>query len=741
MVYKKIEATISRDVVLLPGSKYRWDVSNLSQKEKNTYITQADSKADLVVLPTKNGIEHYLEEENKIASYGYFSRFIYDNESQKGSVEFYCSERCIVENITIDGSHITTDIKLIKDTSIDDYKEKLSEIYEKFKDYLKYVDIDLEKIDLIRNPKSIDSYIFNITNECKFDTEILRKLLEETDNLKRLDLINTELGAKVFEQSSERGKDIISYYKNKVNELEISDETKKILYNEISRLRDIKPGNSEYGNITDWLNRVLQLPWNKRKEENQDIEYAKKMLNSTHYGMDKLKQKILDYIAIRMLSGKNSNQIMCLYGPPGVGKSTIVQSIAKALDKDFYAFSLGGVNVPEDIHGMSRSFVGAKPGRIIDSVMKAGSKNCLILLDEIDKVGRSDKGNPYSVLLEVLDKNQNSQFKDKYLEIPFDLSEVMFIATANRLDTIPEPLLNRMEIITIEGYSINEKIHIAQEFILKKVLRNLGQKEDLISISKETLRTIIEDYTFEGGVRQLERAIESICQQYLISLFMNNKQFRKTTISTAKAIEILGKNYYNESVNVAKEGEIGVINKMSVAGHSSGTVSRLEISLVKGNGEQILSDNLVGTAKWTFKTVFGLLKSKAKDWKIDLKVFDQNNFYIHSPHHGISHDGPSGGVADILCLVSAIKEIPINHKYAFTGEITLKGKVLAIGGIKQKLLAAQRNKIETVVVPLDNKREIEDLSEEIVGDMKIVYVDNIDDAYNFVFSNNNNKRR
>lgn len=758
-IYKHIEAIARKDTATLVGVTTTVNYHKISLEQYKKMQNKVKLHEEVVIIPIEYSVEHFNEGDLKIASFCEYNSLKEDKEkslenSFEIAVGYSCKQRCRIENIALENDKLFVDIELIENQTFKEENENLRKnIYERFKEYLKYDDVNLKTVEKIKHLANSDisstafdefgypleEFIKEIAIATKFDVSAKRKLLEEENATKRLEILNSELETRIYEQSSEKGNDIFNYYKTKINQLGLSADTKKLVYAELTRLKSTRAGQAEYSNIIDWLDRVIALPWNKIREENTDIDYARKMLNETHYGMDKLKQKILDYIALKMISGKTPSTILCLYGPPGVGKSTIVKSIAKALNKDYYGFSLGGVTNPEEINGMKRFYIGAKPGRILEGVTQAGSKNCIILLDEIDKMASSGtKGDPYAVLLDVLDKNQNLEFKDKYFDIPFDLSEVMFIATANELSTIPEPVRNRLDILTIDGYSINEKVHIAKEFIIKKVLKEIGVAEDIVTIDDKTLQMLIEKYTFESGVRQLERLLTEICKKYLIELELNKKPITKAKININQAQKYIDKDYFEEDYNIALEGEIGVINKMSVMG-PVGEISRLEISLVKGTGEQILSDNLVGTAKWTFKTVFGLVKSKASSWDINEEVFTKNNFYIHSPHHAISHDGPSGGVADVLCLISAIKEIPINHKTAFTGEISLKGKVLAIGGVKEKLLAAQRSGMETVVVPLSNKKDVEKLSNEIVGDMKIKYVDNIDEAYEFVFEKLNEK--
>ena len=752
-VYKHIQAIARKDAATLVGV-----VTSINYKVSSAQYNELKSKVDcsdeVVIIPIEFSVEHYNENEIKLASFCIYYKILEDKEKSTENthaicVDYNCKQRCKIINLYLENDRLFADIELIDNQSfLPEHNEIRKEIFERFKEYLKYDEVSLKTVEIVKSLSMIDEkncdykddnnyledFIRGIVLATKFDIHAKRKLLEEENSTKRLEILNSELETRIYEQSSEKGKDIFNYYKDKINQINFSAEIKKNIYSELTRLKSFKAGQAEYGNIIDWLDRVVALPWDKVKKENTDIDYAKKILDQSHYGMEKVKQKMLDYIALKLITKKTPSTILCLYGPPGVGKSTIAKSIAKALNKDFYGFSLGGVSDPADINGMKRFYIGAKPGRVLEGITQAGSRNCIILLDEIDKMASiTQKGDPYAVLLDVLDKNQNKEFKDKYFDIPFDLSEVMFIATANDLSTIPEPVRNRLDILTIEGYSINEKVHIAKEFIVKKALKEIGVSEDTVSFEDETLQKLIEEYTFENGVRQLERLIIEICKKYLIKLELNNQSITKTIISLEDVRKFIDNEHFEDDCNVALEGEIGVVNKMSVVG-PVGEISRLEISLVKGTGEQILSDNLIGTAKWTFKTVFGLVKSKAKDWNIDENVFTTNNFYIHSPHHAISHDGPSGGVADVLCLISAIKDIPIHHKTAFTGEITLKGRVLAIGGIKEKLLAAQRSGIETVIIPLSNKKDVLKLSSEIISNLKIVYVDNIDEAYKYVFT-------
>ena len=504
MIYKNLNAFHRKDIATLVGvtSYVNYDYS---EERYEFFKNRVEIKADVVLIPVKYSLEEYREEKDHIATYCKVTSVRLDNDNKTIVVGYSGEKRCRVVDFRVEGSSLFVDIELLDNQIIQpEHKDIVKEIFDIFKEYIKYDNVWLDVIEEVRNPKSIEKLIENIVIGCRFEVDAKRKLVAELDATKRLEILKSELELRLLEQQSEKGQDLIIYYKRIINELDISTDIKRVFYDELKRLKVSRPGNSEYANIIDWLDRFIALPWNKVREENNDIDLARKILDESHYGMNDLKEKIIDYIALKNISGKNPSQILCLYGPPGVGKSTISRSIAKALNKDFYGFSLGGITNPEEINGMKRFFVGAKPGRILEGIERAQSKNCVIMLDEIDKMISSPQhGDPYSVLLEVLDKNQNKEFKDRYFDIPFDLSQVMFIATANDLTTIPEPLKNRMEILLIEGYSLDEKVKIARDYILNRALKEIGVEEGLIKISDDDLATIIEDYTFESGVRQV----------------------------------------------------------------------------------------------------------------------------------------------------------------------------------------------------------------------------------------------
>jgi len=737
-----VKAITYREIVPKVGCISYIKYSDISEKTVNNYKQLVEKETERVILPVEYSIEQYSEKIRPIAGYCHYESIsIEDSVKTKGKynckIGFHCTNRCrILDIIVEDNGDIYVDIEILENQPFEPEHDSIRGIIlSNFKEYLKYKYVSVQYIQNVKNAKNIDDLIKWIVLSLQngIQDEYSRKLIEEEDSLERLNILDVAVEVELYEARSDKGSNEIAFYKSKINKLKIDENIKSLIYDEFVRLKSYRRDSSEHADIVDWLDRVLKLPWDNAKEINKDVELAKQILNNSHYGMNKLKEKILEYIALNIITNKMPSSILCLYGPPGVGKSTIAKSIAKALNKDFYAISLGGVTNPTELYGMKRFYVGAKAGRIIEGIANAGSNNCVLLLDEIDKMAVNGyHGDPYAVLLEIFDKNQNKEFKDKYLDIPFDISNVMFITTANTLKTIPEPLLNRLEVINIEGYSTNEKIHIAQNYIIDRTKKSLGVENIDIKISDGEIRQIIENYTFESGVRELERAIETICRKSIIENCMHDKEIKEITINYDKIKEYLG-DIDCCKFNTALEGEIGVVNKMSVSG-PVGEIGRLEISLVNGTGEVVLSDNLIGTAKSTFKTVFGLIMSNAEKWNIDTTIFKNKDFYIHSTHHSINHDGPSGGVADVICLLSAIKNISISQNIAFTGEIALKGKVLAIGGIKEKLLAAQRYKMEKVVIPLDNKPEVDKLSHEIIGNLKIEYVNTIDDVYSLIFN-------
>lgn len=713
-------------------------------EQKRKYQEKVDTKQKVVLLPARLGIEEYRQRHTKVASFCEYHKVV-DIDDNTIEIHFKCVSRCIVEDLKLSGSSYLANVKLLPEETIGSndnvvtftVQRLVEEIQSRFRDYLTLDSrVRIAQIENVKAPRSIDHLIQNVIigARIRYDTAAAHGLLSELYPIKRLRILGSALETRIFEQKADKGQDLIAYYRDRLDNLIVKAEVKQRIYLELSRLKTLKRDSSEYGNVIDWLDRVLIFPWNVTTEDTKDLEVARNILSSGHYGLEKLKQRILDTIAIQKYTNKQPPQILCLYGPPGIGKSTIAQSIAEALGRSYAAISLGGANRSEDITGMKRFFVGAKPGKIVEGITQAGSKNCVLLLDEIDKMSvNHDRSGSSSALLSVLDRNQNNAFKDDYFDIPVDLSNIFFIATANDLSTIPKPLLNRLEVVTLDGYSLNEKIDITTNYLLKKVTAEFGLDENIISLSPDTISNVIEQYTFESGVRQLENVIREIIRKHIAYKASSNLLLEPVELSVDDISKMI-ENAYEEEPNLANENEIGVVNKLSVANGNIGSVSRLEAIVAKsGKGEQIISDNIIGTALSTFKTVAGLLRYHANAWQVPSELFSEYDIYVHSPMEERQHSGSSGGIADVMCILSAIKDMPVPHTLAFTGAITLKGRILRIGGVKAKILAAQRQKIKTVVLPLANKKDIDELPLDVVGDIEFKYFEDIIDVSNYVF--------
>lgn len=723
---------------ILPGSHWHGMARKLDEAQKTVAQGKVDVKNKIVLLPAEYGFDEFRERDVRIACLCEYTDLVALDDGKYG-IDYRCLSLCLVKDLKLTDSQIYADIEVLPEQPINqlnyDMRKLITAIQGQVKEYMKLdLDVDITTAEKIKSPKSIDELLANVARTVKASQSTKRGLINERDPLKRLQILSAGLETRIAEQDAEKGQDLVTYYKDRLDDLIVEAEVKKRIYLELSRLKNVKKDSSEYGNVIDWLDRVLAFPWNIQTEDSKDLKAAKDILDSSHFGLEKLKQRILDVIAVQKYTKKQPPQILCLYGPPGVGKSTIAKSIAEALDRDYYAISLGGTNSSEEIAGMKRFFIGAKPGKIVDGITQAGSKNCVLLLDEIDKIGGNKRdGDPSSVLLGVLDRNQNNAFKDNYLDVPMDLSDTFFIATANDLSTIPKPLLNRLEVITLDGYSLNEKVQIVNHHLIKKVTAEFGLEQHVISLSPETIEAIIEQYTFESGVRQLENIIRELTRKHIAYKALSGSPLELVQLSIHDINKMI-EDAYEAEPNLATDGEIGVVNKMSVMNGNIGSVSRLEVVITEsGKGEQIVSDNIIGTALSTFKTVAGLLRYRANEWQISKEVFSDYDIYIHSPGEETKHDGSSGGIADVVCILSAIKGTPVPHKIAFTGAVTLKGRVLRIGGVKGKVLAAQRHKMETIILPLGNKKDVDELPPDVVGDMEFKYFEDIVDVYDYIF--------
>jgi ATP-dependent Lon protease len=530
----------------------------------------------------------------------------------------------------------------------------------------------------------------------------------------QMKVIHDELG-----ESDES--DDIDKYKEQLDKLVCSKEVRDRISEELKRLKSIPSSSSEYVVARGYIEVLLALPWDKKSEDNDDLIHAEEILNEDHYGLDKVKERILEFLAVRKLTGKGQSPIICLVGPPGTGKTSVARSIARSLNKEYVRICLGGVRDEAEIRGHRRTYVGAMPGRLIDGLKKAKVSNPLILLDEIDKVSSDYKGDTSSALLEVLDPEQNCNFVDHYVEVPVDLSQVLFLCTANTLDTLSRPLLDRMEVIELAGYTQNEKIHIAKEHLVPKQLEKNGLKKKQLSINDLALNNIVEYYTREAGVRNLERQIGKLCRK-AAKQFVDGRE-DQVRITKKNLEEYLGKRKY--TLNLAnKKPDVGIVRGLAYTTVGGDTLE-IEVNTMPGEGKLELTGQLGDVMKESAQIAYSYVRSLDKMHGLEGKYFKEHDIHLHVPEGAVPKDGPSAGVTMATAIYSAISGKKVRADVAMTGEITLRGRVLPIGGLKEKLLAAQMAGIQTVFVPKENHSDVEELEKEITEPLQIEYVSNV----------------
>lgn len=507
-------------------------------------------------------------------------------------------------------------------------------------------------------------------------------------------------------------------FREQTEKLKASREVKDKIKKEIDRFKNAAGSQAEAGVMRSYIETLLALPWDKVSKDNKNLKKASQILEEDHYGLEKVKERIMEFLAVRTLTKKGESPILCLAGPPGTGKTSIARSVARALGKEYVRMSLGGVRDEAEIRGHRRTYIGAMPGRIANGLIQAGVKNPLMLLDEIDKVSSDYKGDTSSALLEVLDSEQNNKFRDHYVEIPLDLSEVLFIATANDLQTIPRPLLDRMEIIEINSYTENEKEHIAREHLIPKQIKIHGLKEAQLSIDEQVLREIISGYTKEAGVRSLERKIGEICRKTARKILEDKQE--KVQVTKENLEEFLGRAKFTYQMKNQSD-EIGIVRGLAWTSVGGDTL-QIEVNLMPGKGEFLLTGQLGDVMKESAQAGISYIRSVAEEYHIDSEFFQTHDLHIHIPEGAVPKDGPSAGITMATAMLSAITKTPVRANVAMTGEITLRGRVLPIGGLKEKLLAAKTAGIEKVLIPLENRADVSEMDEEITKDLEIVPV-------------------
>lgn len=561
--------------------------------------------------------------------------------------------------------------------------------------------------------------------------EIQGKVKDNIDQLQKeyylreqLKVIQEELGEKDGVKAD------VEQYRAKMEELELSEEVKDKIEKEIGRLLKVPSSSPESGMIRSYIESLLALPWSYVTEENIELDHAETVLERDHYGLEEVKERILDFLSVRKFTEAIGAPILCLVGPPGVGKTSIARSIAEATGRNYVRISLGGVRDEAEIRGHRRTYIGAMPGRFANALSEAGSSNPLMLLDEVDKMMSDFRGDPAAALLEVLDSAQNHSFRDHYLEVPLDLSKVLFVATANTLSTIPRPLLDRMEIIEVNSYTPIEKIEIADRYLVPKEMKKHGLNKKSFKISKDAINYVIEHYTREAGVRNLERQIGTLCRKATREMLRENK--KSVTINTKKVQNYLGAEKVTYKEKNAKP-QVGVVRGLAWTAVGGDTLS-IEVNVMDGKGIFELTGNMGNVMKESAKAAMSYIRSKAPALGLSKDFYKQIDIHIHIPEGAVPKDGPSAGITMATAIISALTNKKVRNDIAMTGEITIRGRVLAIGGLKEKILAAKRAGIFEVIVPKENEKNIQEISSDVLDDVTVIYAETMDDVLKHVFT-------
>lgn len=587
----------------------------------------------------------------------------------------------------------------------------------------------LEAVDISERYELLGVILSNEIEVMQIRADLQKRIKERIDKNQREYILREQLKVLKEELGEDNVRSEIERFRETAEKLHAPKGVKEKILEEIKRFENVSNNPSESAVARGYIETLLGLPWNKTSRDNQNLIQAKEVLEAEHYGLEKVKERILEFLAVRTLTKKGESPILCLVGPPGTGKTSIARSVAKALNMKYVRICLGGVRDEAEIRGHRRTYVGAMPGRIAQGLHQAGVKNPLMLLDEIDKVSSDYKGDTSSALLEVLDSEQNNKFVDHYVEVPIDLSEVLFIATANDVQTIPRPLLDRMELIEITSYTENEKEHIAREHLIPKQMEANGIKEGQLAVTDRALLALVSGYTKEAGVRNLERKIGQICRKTAWKILEEHQTQVEVTEENLEAF--LGRPRYNYQ-KMNKEAQVGIVRGLAWTSVGGDTL-QIEVNLMPGKGEFLLTGQLGDVMKESAQTGISYIRSVAGNYQIDKEFFKEHDIHIHIPEGAVPKDGPSAGITMATAMLSAITKTPVRADVAMTGEITLRGRVLPIGGLKEKLLAAKKAGITTVLVPAENKADVDEMEQEITEGLEICFMESMNEVLEKAF--------
>ena len=768
MLKTKLPVIVLRNMILLPGGEIKLEIQELSDKsvidnainEHNGYVLLVSPK--YITLEDNNN-------PNDLPKHGIIGKIDSNFELPNGNIRislFGINRAFIYNYIEEEEFKLNAIIGPVKINEIDEETEE-ARIRLLKNEFIKYVsvipNVSSYLVTKINEENSLDNLTDIIVNVLPLKFEDKYNFVEEENSLNRCDIlinllkkerkigsIEKDIEDKLKISMDETQKEFILREKlkvikkelheddskdneieelnKKITELNAPDEIKKKLYKEVKKYESIPISSPETTISKNYIDTMLSLPWGIYTKDEENLDKCEEILNNSHYGLEKIKERIIEYIAVNRLSKENKSPILCLVGPPGVGKTTLAFSIAKALNKNFVKISVGGVSDESEIIGHRKTYIGALPGRIINTMIKAKSSNPLFLIDEIDKMTKSNNGDPESAILEVLDKEQNKYFKDNFLDEEYDLSHVMFVLTANDINSIPYPLLDRLEIIELSSYTKFEKFHIVKNLMNDKLLTDHGLSKENLIIEDDALYKIIEDYTKEAGVRELERVISKIMRKVAKKVVQNKDT--KIIISIDNLEEYLGKEKYNHLKNIKNPS--GVVNGLGYTPFG-GVILPIEVSFYKGTGNIILTGSLGDVMKESATTSIGYVKSNANKFGIKEDFFKKNDIHINALEGAIKKDGPSAGTALTTAIISSLTEKNISNKIAMTGEITLKGNILPIGGLKEKAIGAYNSNVKKIFIPKENEKDLEDIPKEIKDNLKIILVSKYDEIYKQIF--------